>query len=55
MEFRFSQKVSQISGAAIEEILKYAGDPTVISLAGGNTGHGGPFRRRSWARLPRNC
>ncbi len=36
MEFRFSQKVSQISGAAIEEILKYAGDPTVISLAGGN-------------------
>ena len=36
MEFRFSKKVSQISGAAIEEILKYAGDPTVISLAGGN-------------------
>lgn len=36
MQYRFSQKANQISGSAIEEILKYAGDPSVISLAGGN-------------------
>lgn len=36
MKFRFSNKANGISGSAIEEILKYAGDPTVISLAGGN-------------------
>lgn len=36
MEFRFSNKANGISGSAIEQILKYAGDPTVISLAGGN-------------------
>ncbi len=36
MQYRFSNKANQISGSAVEEILKYAGDPTVISLAGGN-------------------
>lgn len=36
MQYQFSNKANQISGSAIEEILKYAGDPTVISLAGGN-------------------
>ena len=36
MQYKFSNKANQISGSAIEEILKYAGDPTVISLAGGN-------------------
>lgn len=36
MQYKFSNKANQISGSAVEEILKYAGDPTVISLAGGN-------------------
>lgn len=36
MEYRFSRKVQGGGGSAVEEILKYAGDPTVISLAGGN-------------------
>ena len=36
MEYRFSRKVQGGGGSAVEEILKYAGDPSVISLAGGN-------------------
>lgn len=36
MEYRFSTKAQGGGGSAIEEILKYAGDPSVISLAGGN-------------------
>lgn len=36
MEYRFSTKVQGGGGSAVEEILKYAGDPSVISLAGGN-------------------
>ncbi len=36
MNYRFSDKISALKGSAIEEILKYAGDPSVISLAGGN-------------------
>ncbi|MCI8525774.1 MAG: PLP-dependent aminotransferase family protein [Oscillospiraceae bacterium] len=37
MQYTFSKKVSGAGGgSAVEEILRYAGDPTVISLAGGN-------------------
>lgn len=36
MKFRFADRMSGVNGSAIEEILRYAGDPTVISLAGGN-------------------
>lgn len=36
MQFQYSERAKHIQGAAIEEILRYAGDPTVISLAGGN-------------------
>ena len=36
MQYRFSNKANQISGSAVEEILRFAGDPSVISLAGGN-------------------
>lgn len=36
MQYQFSKKVNTPGGSAIEEILRYAGDPTVISLAGGN-------------------
>jgi len=36
MQFRYAERSKHIQGAAIEEILRYAGDPTVISLAGGN-------------------
>ena len=36
MNYRYSTKAQGGGGSAIEEILKYAGDPTVISLAGGN-------------------
>jgi len=36
MNFRFSERSKHIEGSAIEEILRYAGDPTIISLAGGN-------------------
>lgn len=36
MEFRFSDKVRGGGSSAVEDILRYAGDPSVISLAGGN-------------------
>ncbi len=36
MEFQFSHRMSQLKGSAIREIFKLAGDPAVISLAGGN-------------------
>ena len=36
MEFIFSDRMSQMKGSAIREIFKLAGDPAVISLAGGN-------------------
>lgn len=36
MEFVFSDRMSQMKGSAIREIFKLAGDPAVISLAGGN-------------------
>lgn len=35
MQYRFSTK-ARGGGSAIEDILRYAGDPSVISLAGGN-------------------
>lgn len=36
MEFEISNRMSTIRGSAIREIFKYAADPEVISLAGGN-------------------
>lgn len=36
MEFRYSDRMSEMKGSAIREIFKLAGDPAVISLAGGN-------------------
>jgi hypothetical protein len=36
MEYKFSKKISDVKGSAIREIFKYASDPEVISLAGGN-------------------
>ncbi len=36
MEFQFSNRISSLKGSAIREIFKYAADPEVISLAGGN-------------------
>lgn len=36
MNYNFSNRMSNIKGSAIREIFKYAADPSVISLAGGN-------------------
>lgn len=36
MEFEFSNRISGLKGSAIREIFKYAANPEVISLAGGN-------------------
>ena len=36
MEYTFSKRMSGLRGSAIREIFKYAADPAVISLAGGN-------------------
>lgn len=36
MNITFSEKMSKIKGSAIREIFKVAGDPSYISLAGGN-------------------
>ncbi len=36
MEYTISNRMSTIKGSAIREIFKYAADPEVISLAGGN-------------------
>ncbi|MBQ2815963.1 MAG: PLP-dependent aminotransferase family protein [Clostridia bacterium] len=36
MDFHFSDRVSSLKGSAIREIFKFAGNPNVISLAGGN-------------------
>lgn len=36
MEITFSNRMSSMRGSAIREIFKYAADPSVISLAGGN-------------------
>ncbi len=36
MDLRFSERVSSLKGSAIREIFKFAGNPQVISLAGGN-------------------
>ena len=36
MDFHFSDRVSTLKGSAIREIFKFAGNPNVISLAGGN-------------------
>ena len=36
MEYTVSNRMSTIRGSAIREIFKYAADPSVISLAGGN-------------------
>ncbi len=36
MELEFSNRISTLKGSAIREIFKYAADPEVISLAGGN-------------------
>lgn len=36
MEFKFSDKVSQLQASAIREILKYSSDPQVISFAAGS-------------------
>ena len=36
MKYTFSDRVSSLKGSAIREIFKYAADPQVISLAGGN-------------------
>ncbi|MCQ2413961.1 MAG: PLP-dependent aminotransferase family protein, partial [Clostridia bacterium] len=36
MEYPISNRMSTIKGSAIREIFKYAADPEVISLAGGN-------------------
>lgn len=36
MNYTFSDRMSTMRGSAIREIFKYAADPTVISLAGGN-------------------
>ncbi len=36
MDYKISNRMSTIKGSAIREIFKYAADPEVISLAGGN-------------------
>ncbi|MBQ7397459.1 MAG: PLP-dependent aminotransferase family protein, partial [Clostridia bacterium] len=36
MDYTFSNRMSTLRGSAIREIFKYAADPAVISLAGGN-------------------
>ena len=36
MDLTFSHRMSGLRGSAIREIFKYAADPSVISLAGGN-------------------
>ena len=36
MNYKFSNRISGLKGSAIREIFKYAADPEVISLAGGN-------------------
>ncbi len=36
MEYKFSRKVSNLQASAIREILKFTGDPEVISFAAGN-------------------
>ena len=54
MEYEVSKRMSDIKGSAIREIFKYAQDPEVISLAGGNPA---PelFPMRSWHRLLMSC
>ncbi|MBQ0111363.1 MAG: PLP-dependent aminotransferase family protein, partial [Oscillospiraceae bacterium] len=36
MEYNISNRMSEMRGSAIREIFKYAQDPSVITLAGGN-------------------
>ena len=36
MKYEISNRMSDLQGSAIREIFKYAADPEVISLAGGN-------------------
>ena len=36
MEYRFSDRVSNLKPSAIREIFKYAADPSVVSLSAGN-------------------
>ena len=36
MEYKFSDRVSNLKPSAIREIFKYAADPTVVSLSAGN-------------------
>ena len=36
MEFQVSDRMKNVRGSAIREIFKFAADPSVISLAGGN-------------------
>ena len=36
MDFVISERMKGMRGSAIREIFKYAADPSVISLAGGN-------------------
>ncbi|MBR7071744.1 MAG: PLP-dependent aminotransferase family protein, partial [Clostridia bacterium] len=36
MKYFFSDRVQSLKGSAIREIFKFAADPSVISLAGGN-------------------
>ncbi len=36
MEYKISDRMKSLKGSAIREIFKYAADPSVISLAGGN-------------------
>ena len=36
MEYKFSDRVSNLKPSAIREIFKYAADPEVISLSAGN-------------------
>ena len=36
MEYKFSDRVSNLKPSAIREIFKYAADPEVVSLSAGN-------------------
>ena len=36
MDYKFSDRVSNLKPSAIREIFKYAADPTVVSLSAGN-------------------
>lgn len=36
MEYKFSDRVSNLKPSAIREIFKYAADPSVVSLSAGN-------------------